>query len=273
MGSDIAQRLPRLLGAWPFSGVRVVDELTDLGDRARVWRVRTNSGDYVAKLTFDGRGYVEPGLRIASVVDRAGISTGAPVTTVDGALCVKVYRWRGSWTLAVLELVEGTPFDWSEPELCGELLGRVHRILLEAGDVTPAGKLLDFYTAEAGRIGGREGNALNDALAAVREFDRDIGLSYGVLYGDPAPEILRKTGSGELALIDWGTPSWGPLLHDVVCWHRFGSAAQPHIPDIAERLLAAYRTRVHIGNAELAATQLFDRLHRAIQAASIPRSR
>lgn len=266
MGRDVVRWLPRLLRAWSLSDIRVVAELTDIGDRARVWRVDTDSGSYVVKLTFDARRYVEPGLRIASVLDRASVRTGAPVPTVDGALCVGVRRLRGSWTVAVLEFVEGTPCDWTTPELCGELLGRVHRILRAAGDVTPAGGLLDFYTEEARRVGGRHGAALSEALAAVAEFDRDTGLSYGVLYGDPAPEILRLIDSDELALIDWGTPSWGPLLHDLVCWQRFGATVRPDEPDLADRLLTAYRTRVRMDDAELAARDLFDTLHQAIHA-------
>lgn len=162
----------------------------------------------------------------------------------------KITRLRGTWTLAVLEFVDGVPDGWTEPERCGELLGRVHRILRHE---TAAGRLLDYYAAEA------TGPALADAVAAIREFDRDVGLSHGVLYGDPAPEILRS--SGELALIDWGTPSWGPLLHDLVCWQRF---------DAADRVLAGYRAHVPITDAELAATDLFRALHKAIDAEWTP---
>ncbi|MDA3648010.1 phosphotransferase [Saccharopolyspora indica] len=260
MARSFARRLPKLLRPWPLSGVRVVEELTDLGDRARVWRVRADDADHVAKLTFDARRYVVPGLRIASVLDRAGIRTGRPVPTSAGALCTGVRL--GRWTLALLEFVPGTPFDWSEPERCGDLLGRVHHVLRSAEDVAPAGRLLDFYQEEADRVGGQRGAALSDAVAAVRAFDRDTGLTHGVLYGDPAPEVLRSPDD-ELALIDWGTPSWGPLLHDLVCWQRFGAAAGE---DAAARLLSGYRTRMHLADAELAAAPLFRTLHRAIDA-------
>ncbi len=122
----------------------------------------------------------------------------------------------------MLEFVEGHSIDWTTPdasELCGDLLGRVHRSVSELDDgLEPAGRLLDFYAGEAARIGGHHGGALADAVATVRAFDRRVGLTEGVLYGDPAPEVLCDDRTGTLALIDWGTPSWGPLLHDLVSW-------------------------------------------------------
>ncbi|WP_194924383.1 hypothetical protein [Catenulispora pinisilvae] len=66
---------------WRLRDARVAAELTDLGDRARVWRVKTGDGPVVAKLTFDRPGAVEPGLRIAELVEAAGIPTGAPIRT------------------------------------------------------------------------------------------------------------------------------------------------------------------------------------------------
>lgn len=48
-----------------------------------------------------------------------------------------------------------------------------------------------------------------------------------MLYGDPSPEILRNPTTGRLALIDWGTPSWGPLLFDLLTWERFFDDARP----------------------------------------------
>ncbi|ASR34481.1 hypothetical protein BAY61_05180 [Prauserella marina] len=264
MGRDIAARLPRLLRAWSFPSVRVESELTDLGDRARVWRIHAGGRNHVAKLTFDAREFVEPGLLIAAALDRAGIRTGAPVPTGDGALSVSVRR--GSWTLAVLEFVDGAPFDWAAPESGGDLLGRVHTILREAIEVPPAGGLLDFYATEADRVGGSSGAALAEALAGIHEFDRLTGLSHGVLYGDPAPEVLRDADTGELALIDWGAPSRGPLLHDLVCWQRFAEQARPGEPGMADRLLSGYLAQVPLTEAELAATGLFGTLHKAIRA-------
>ncbi|WP_143174175.1 phosphotransferase enzyme family protein [Streptoalloteichus hindustanus] len=260
--------------AWELPAARVVEELTDLGDRARVWRVRSGDRDYVAKLTFDAPRFVEPGLRIAATLDRAGIVTGAPVPTRAGGLCRRVGWWRGGWTLAVLEHVAGHPLDWSAPEapeVCGDLLGQVHHILTSTDEpVEPAGRLLDFYAEEATRVGGQHGDALAEAVAAVRAFDRRVGLTQGVLYGDPAPEVLRVAGGDALALIDWGTPSWGPVLHDVVSWQLFAQRHRPTDPTAGPRLLAAYRARMPVADAELAGLELVVVLHRAIQAAWEP---
>ncbi len=249
----------------------MLDELTEHGDRSRAWRVRADDGDYVAKLTFDVPAFVEPGLRIAAALDRAGITTGAPVPTVTGSLCRRVRRWPGGWTLALLEFVEGRPIDWTTPdapEFCGDLLGSVHRTLCGLDDrPEPAGRLLDFYAAEAARIGGPRGGALADAVAAVCAFDRRAGLTQGVLYGDPAPEVLRDDRGGAPALIDWGTPSWGPLLHDLVSWKLFAAERNPGDPGVGPRLVAAYRARMPVEDTELAGQELFVDLHRAIQAA------
>lgn len=43
----------------------------------------------------------------------------------------------------------------------------------------------------------------------------------GVLYGDPSPEILQDSTTADCALIDWGTPTSGPLLFDLLTWERF----------------------------------------------------
>lgn len=130
------------------------------------------------------------------------------------------------------------------PEICGDLLGRVHRTLAGLSNVEAAGRLLDFYAADADRVGGRRGAAFADAVAAVREFGRRVGLTFGVLYGDPSPEVLRDEHSGALALIDWGAPSWGPLRYDLLSWQLFAADQQPNDPDIVERLSASYRAQM-----------------------------
>ncbi|NLU70517.1 phosphotransferase [Streptomyces sp. HNM0574] len=271
MNPSREDRLPELLGPWQLTRPRVAAELTVLGDRSRVWRVETGDGPYVAKLTFDEPAYVAPGLRIASVLDRAGVPTGAPVPAPDGSLYRPVVRHRGRpWTLALHTFVPGAPLEPSDGAAAGEageLLGRVHRLLTTLPEVPrPAGHLLDHYRGEARRLGRRRGAALRKALKALSRTT----FTEGVLYGDPAPEILR--GPGPLALIDWGTPSRGPLLHDVVSWQLFLTAgATPEDAPAAERrFLAAYREHCPLAERETAARGLFLDLHRAIQDAWTP---
>ncbi|MFC9234950.1 phosphotransferase enzyme family protein [Streptomyces decoyicus] len=277
MSPDWNQRLLSLLAPWNLSTPRLAAELTDLGDRSRVWRVESNNGPYVAKLTFDDPAFVEPGLRIAALLDRAGIPTGAPIPTVDGKLCRPVDRLKDyPWTLALHTFIPGAPLDLTSdtaPEQAGDLLGRVHHALMTLPDVPqPAGRMLDYYKGEAKRLGRRRGAALRKALTAIADFRTRAPLSEGVLYGDPAPEILQDPDSTALALIDWGSPSWGPLLHDVVSWQLFLTARQP--PDAAStverRFLTAYRARRPISEGEMDGRDLLLDLHRAIQDAWTP---
>ena len=68
-------------------------------------------------------------------------------------------------------------------------------------------------------------------------------------YGDPWPEI-RVLPSG-VGLIDWGTPSWAPLVWDVAVWLRWlragpGSSAEAD-------LIEAYRVHRTLSGRELSA--------------------
>ncbi|WP_194927276.1 phosphorylase family protein [Catenulispora pinisilvae] len=276
MGGDWAGRLPDLLTPWGLAGLRVGAELTGLGDRSRTWRIDAAGGQYAAKLTFDGPAFVEPGLRIAAALDQAGIPTGAPVPAVDGQLCRSVGGPGRVWTLALLEFMPGEPLDLGDPlaaEAAGDLLGQVHRALgAMPAAPRPAGKLLDFYNQQADAVGGAAGAALKQALVDIHAFNTRTPLDFGILYGDPAPEILRDPDTGTLALIDWGTPSFGPLLHDLVAWQAFLTVGQP--PDRAmrtrRRFHDAYQARYPIDQGQFAGQGLFAALQKAISAAFVP---
>lgn len=78
---DLAALLrPWVLGAAAFT------EIAHRGRASRTWWVDSERGQHVAKLAFDRRQFVEPGLRVAAAVAEAGIPTGAPVPTADGDL-------------------------------------------------------------------------------------------------------------------------------------------------------------------------------------------
>lgn len=211
--------LLEFLGAWRLEPpVRVVP-VERRGTTSYVWRVEASSETYAAKLVLDRPPFVEPGLRVALAVAAAGIPTGEPVATPTGALTVPVSTAdAGTCTLALLRWYEGQPLDAAAadaPRLAGDLLGRVHAALLgtEPQLVVPGDLLRWFggFLAEPRRIGAR--GALADANRLVAE-----GLvTMGIVYGDPAPEILVGD-EAPAALIDWGTPSYGPLLHDVAAW-------------------------------------------------------
>ncbi|MGI8416182.1 MAG: phosphotransferase enzyme family protein [Nakamurella sp.] len=273
MQDEVTAQLTSWLRPWELMDPRIADELTVTGDRSRAWLVIADDHRYVAKLTFDAPRFTEPGLRIAAALDGAGITTGAPIRTRTGTVCEPVSRSTAIWNVAVLEFVDGDPLDWTAPdapELCGDLLGRVHRTLSSVSGIDPAGRLLDFYAHEARRLTGRRGEALSDAVAAVHEFDERVGLPFGVLYGDPSPEVLRDKVTGALALIDWGTPSWGPALFDLISWQLLATRQQPANADVVDRLTSAYRQRMPVDDAELAGDDVIHQLYQAIGAISRP---
>lgn len=268
---DWGLEIVRLLAPWRLRDARVAAQLTDLGDRARVWRVDTGDGPVVAKLTFDQPGAVEPGLRIAEVVQAAGIPTGVPIRTADGKMSTTVDRAPGRpWTLALHRFVPGPPLDrdaTDAPELAGGLLGKVHRILAQSPQTpAPAGRLLEYYAGEAAGGTGPRATALAEALTAVAAAAGQVRLDEGVLYGDPAPEILLEPATSRLALIDWGTPSFGPLMHDIVSWQLFlTSAIQPEERTVVEaRFTDAYLSQNPIDKRQFEVRDAFTRLHHAI---------
>lgn len=210
---------------------------------SRTWWVDSEQGRFVAKLTFDRRRFVEPGLRVAAEVARAGIATGAPVSTDRGELCVEVYRVTGApWTLALLTPVLGEPLSPSTvgaEEIAGDLLGRVHSFVGEHSrrDWVPA-DLLEWLA----RFADETSNAT--AAAMVQEIvERSEAVKFSVVYGDPSPEIL-VSADGNVGLIDWGTPSWGPQLHDVAAWLRWLGERPGSRSEREVRFLASYTQHV-----------------------------
>ena len=102
-----------------------------------------------------------------------------------------------------------------------------------------------------------------EALTAVRRIGARGALREAVVYGDPSPEIIVTERPGQIALIDWGTPSWGPLAHDVAVWLRL-VAPRPDDAKRARRFLTAYEGRVQLRDGERDALPSFHRLHSAL---------
>lgn len=211
MSSRVSPSPPEQLRRW--GDVVVMQEITQSNRASFTWEVVVNGGRAVAKLTCDAPPKVEPGLRIARLVQQdTGVLTGVPIATRDGSLTVAVRQSDGRvWTLAVLAYVEGHAIRTLSEDTAAEagaLLARVHQCtrLIERSAV-PA-QLLDWFR----EVGDARAGTIVDELEARP-------LTHGVVYGDPSPELIR-TPSGDLALIDWGTPSHGPLAHDIVMWER-----------------------------------------------------
>lgn len=252
----------QLLEAWDIPGA-TPKHLPHPGAGSRTWDVTTASGRrYVAKLMFDARQFTEPGLRVAAALDDVGVTTGRPVLTRSGHLSLDVDDGTTRGTLAVLRHVPGQPLDLAgerAPTVAGGLLGRVHAALQRVtSQAWVPGDLLAWCARDAGN------EPAMSALSRLVAFERRHPLTRGVVYGDPAPEILVEEESHGVALIDWGTPSWGPLMHDVACWLRYlSSGGRSGGPD-RSAFLEAYLAHMTLDSVELEALTIFDALYDAL---------
>jgi Ser/Thr protein kinase RdoA (MazF antagonist) len=240
------QRLLVLLTAWRLQPPVRLAPVVPGGTTSKVWRVETGNGVYAAKLVYDQQRFVEPGLQVAGAVATAGVCTGAPRPSEAGPLTVEVSAADGArLTLAVLEWCDGQPLagdDSRSAEAAGDLLGRVHAALAAAHPQPEVpGELLRWFDGFLSATGDADAR---NALGRVQALVRDGALTMGIVYGDPSPEVLVTEGGG-LALIDWGTPSFGPLLHDVLVWTSvFGSGVR------RSAFLAGYHSHDVIGDHE-----------------------
>ena len=211
--------LETLLGPWRLA-TPAFTEIAHHNRASRTWWVDSERGRQVAKLAFDRRCFVEPGLRVAAAVTEVGIATGRPVPTEEGDLCLEVDRGaERPWTIALLEAAPGDPLSPSALDadaVAGRVLGRVHGFLAERSrrEWVPA-DLLEWLAGHANETANR---AAAEFAATIAEHRHR--LRFSVVYGDPSPEVLVAT-DGSLSLIDWGTPSWGPQLYDVAVWLRW----------------------------------------------------
>ncbi len=246
---DDEHDLADLLSPWDLTSPSF-SEIVHRRRASRTWWVESDEGRFVAKLTFDRRCFVEPGLKVAAEVARSGIATGPPVPTARGELCVEVDRAIGRpWTLALLAPVLGEPLSPSAPgaeAMAGDVLGRVHSFLGESSrrDWVPA-DLLDWLADLAKE-------SRNEAAAAMVQVirDRSESVKFSVVYGDPSPEVL-VSADGVIGLIDWGTPSWGPQLHDVAAWLRWLGERPGARSEREVRFLESYYRHVDVARADL----------------------
>ncbi len=246
---DDEENLTDLLSPWGLISPGVT-EIVHRRRASRTWWVDSDKGRFVAKLTFDRRCFVEPGLQVAAEVAKSGIATGPPVPTERGELCLEVDRGTDRpWTLALLTPVLGEPLSQSAlgaEVVAGDLLGRVHSFLGESSrrDWVPA-DLLEWLADLA-----KESN--NDTAAALVQLIRSRSevVKFSVVYGDPSPEIL-VAADGNIGLIDWGTPSWGPQLHDVAAWLRWLGERPGSRSEREVRFLESYNRHVDVTRADL----------------------
>lgn len=255
MPDSFPLRLRPALSAWGEPATTVGDEIAHGGVASRVWRADRAGFPVVIKLTFDAPPFVVPGLEVSAAIARHGIRTGPPLRTLDGRFGVEIRRDRApSWTLAMLRFEPGKRLDPTSPaapNLAATLLADVHLISATARLPDVPARTFDWFNTFL-----RADCPARRSLRRLRCAEGD--LTQGVIYGDPSPEILLEPDAPP-ALIDWGTPSWGPLLYDAAVWARFVAGSRE---DRFEVFMNRYRQLSPVKPAE------FDLLPDLIELAS-----
>jgi Ser/Thr protein kinase RdoA (MazF antagonist) len=206
------------------------------------WLVTAEAERFVLKISAAEQ---EPGLRVAAWLEERGQRTGAPIRM----------SVHGDRLAALLRYAEGRQLSTSDRdvELLGETLGRVHSLL--AGAPVPDGLdhwpwgFVDPTVIDEADLRA----AATQAIDAAQEFAPT--LTHGILHGDPASEAFLAS-EGDVALIDWGAASHGPLLYDVASAWFYSN----------ESVVASYGRTAPIGMDELAVTNVFLAYRWAVQA-------
>ncbi len=214
MSENFPTALLGALEAWGQPATTVLGEISHGGLAGRAWRGERAGQPVVLKLVFDRPRFVVPGLLVSAALAARGLRTGPPILSVDGGVGVEVWGSEmQAWTLAMLRFEPGRPLELASPRapLVGaDLLVRVHRLVLSTGLPVVRARILDWFDGYLSTS-----SPARASLSRVRAMSAQ--LTEAVIYGDPSPEILVARGRRP-ALIDWGTPSWGPLMHDVAAW-------------------------------------------------------
>jgi homoserine kinase type II len=154
------------------------------------------------------------GLAVARLLAAAGIASGPPRPTRDGALTARA----GDSRLGLLARVPGTGLTGdseTERRLVGAALARVHQVL--AGQTVPGTRPFHWVDPAAPHLSLRPWlrPAVTAAVTAL-EQQKPGRWTAGLLHADPAPEAFRHDPeTGETGIIDWSTALSGPLLYDL----------------------------------------------------------
>ncbi|MEV5966180.1 phosphotransferase [Kribbella sp. NPDC051952] len=200
---DVAEVLSE---RWDLEPVRL--EVLTGGMNSTAWLAAADGWRVVLKSVDAGDSAFAPGLELAARLDDAGVITGRPRPSTRGRLVEYVEDRQ----IAVLEYVDGVPLTSADAAAIGTVLGRVHTVsAAEPGNlddwlhlVTQFDKYLDLEPWIRPAVEG--------ALDGVKVLD---GLSWAWLHGDPSAEAFLRQSNGEVALIDWGSAMYAPILYDV----------------------------------------------------------
>jgi Ser/Thr protein kinase RdoA (MazF antagonist) len=242
-------------------------ELQPLQDApgSRTWQL----GEHVVKVARDEPAHFTAGLRASEAIERAGLTTGAPVRTLAGELCRPLALGDESWALAVLLRVGGDPLSMHAvaPAVLGDLLGRLHRILRGCpadGAWTPGDVLGHMARGITGAQPPPVRKMIAQAIGDVRAYYRTTP-SVQLLRGD-GPEIFSANGTDISAIIDWGGMRAGSVADDIGCWTAHGATDLIPVPAYTAAFLDGYRRHQDLAAADAAAVPLFQRLRSASRA-------
>lgn len=225
--------LARLAADWSLADATV--STIDGGMNSQTWFVEAGGRRFVAKaVPIERRETFEAGLAIATIVETAGVRSGAPVPTQDGSMAVAV----DGQILALLRFVEGTELTGESIEervLIGSTLGRLHLAL--AGHAVAEAARFPWLDPGAEHLSVRPW--IRPAIvAAVAAWDAipPESLTLSLLHTDPAPEAFRlDPTTGDCGLIDWDLGIVGPLLYDLASAEMYVGG-----PDNSGPLIEAY---------------------------------
>ncbi|BCJ51123.1 hypothetical protein Asp14428_25980 [Actinoplanes sp. NBRC 14428] len=227
------------------------------------WDITAGGERFVARLAEPAaRQPVEAGLVAAEHLRGRGIEAGRPVRTLAGGLTAET----PGGAMAVLRRTPGRTLDGRDPvdqQFWGDRLGAVHRALQTF--THPGLRRGNPLDPDAPHLGAEPWlrEAVAGAATAATRLTVTDRLTYGVLHGDPAPEVfLVDPATGRAGLLDCGAGGTGPLLYDVAAAVIYAGG-----PDTAAELLDGYLAAGPVDEDELhAALPVMLRLRWAVHA-------
>ncbi len=234
---------------------------------SRTWQ----ADGHVVKLARDEPAHFTAGLLASEAVERAGVTTGAPVRTRGGQLCVPLALGRRPRMLAVLRRADGSPLSVHAvaPAVLGEFLGRLHRILRNcpaAGAWAPGDVLGHMARGVTAAQPPAVRQMITSAISDVSAYYATMPPAQ-LLYGD-GPGIFSANGADISAIIDWGGVRAGSTADDIGCWTAHGATDRITLPAYTAAFLEGYR-RSNDLPADAAAVTLFQRLRIASRACHV----
>jgi Ser/Thr protein kinase RdoA (MazF antagonist) len=232
------------------------------GLNSSTWMVTADTGIWIVKaVPVTQAAQFNAGLAVAAHLEVAGLRAGAPRVTRMGDLSIAMADAQ----VAVLPFIAGRAIDPTNPgeqQLWGATLGRAHGILRRAA--RPAGVMewhwVDVMAAHLD-VQPWVRPAVSEAVAEVSAVQQCMPLTTGLLHADAGPTSVLIDASGQVAIIDWGAVTWGPLVYDV-------ASSRMCLQDDAGfgRFLSGYLSMVPLPAEELTALPTFVRFRWAVQA-------